>query len=60
MQQSIPAAETMRVNRLLGLPLPPSKVTEEKERGKMKVRSTLDVIVVRLVDHKVVIVVSNF
>ena len=40
---SLPETGTMRVNRLPGLPLPAPKVMEKKERGTMKVCSTLDV-----------------
>ena len=40
-QQSLPATETVLVNRLLGLPLPSPKVMEKKERGKVKSSSTL-------------------
>ena len=57
-QKIIAAAGKMQVNRLPGLPLSSLNVTEKKERGKIKVCSTLDAPVVRWVGNKLITVAS--
>ena len=57
-QKIIATAGKMQVNRLPGLPLPSLNVTEKKERGKIKVCSTLEAPVVRWVGNKLTTVAS--